>query len=224
VPGLDDARSLLMKRVALAQIGFLVLAVAAVFSFGAAAQDGEARRVCTPLCALKPSYAGLNRTAPDFELNALGGKRVKLSSYRGRVVILNFWTKTCKPCMEEMPALARLAKSLSGRKDLALITISTDESLEDAKATLNAVLGENPSFEVLLDPEGEVVREKYGTKLYPETWFIDTEGVIRARFDGPREWDSPLVVNFAESLVLPGVCGIEYDAGKSHGPTWFCDQ
>ncbi|MDX2050812.1 MAG: TlpA disulfide reductase family protein [Polyangiaceae bacterium] len=213
-----------MKLATLVQVGFLGLAVVAVYSFGAAAQDGEQRRVCTPLCAMKPSYAGLNRTAPDFELPALGGKRVKLSSYRGRVVILNFWTKNCKPCMEEMPALARLAKSVSGRKDLALVTVSTDESLADAEATLKSVLGEKPGFEVLIDPESAVVREKYGTKLYPETWFIDTNGVIRARFDGPREWDSPLVVNFAESLTLPGVCGIEYVSGKPVGPSWLCEQ
>lgn len=213
-----------MKLATLTQLGFVVLAILAVVSFGGAAEDGEKRRVCTPLCGMKPSYAGFNRTAPDFELSALGGKKVRLSSLRGKVVIINFWTKTCKPCMEEMPALARLAKLLSNRTDIVLVTVSTDESLEDARATLAGVLSEKPSFEVLVDPDAEVVSKKYGTKLYPETWFIDPSGVIRARFDGPREWDSPLVVNFAESLLVPGACEIEYAAGKSQGPQFLCEQ
>lgn len=213
-----------MKLATLAQIGFVALASVALFSFASAAQDGEGRRVCTPLCAMKPNYAGLNRTAPDFELAALGSTKLRLASLRGKVVILNFWTKTCKPCMEEMPALARLAKLLSGRKDIVLVTVNTDESLADAEATLRGVLNEKPGFEVLNDPESDVVLAKFGTKLYPETWFIDPAGVIRARFDGPREWDSPLVVNFAESLALPGACPLEFALGAPKGPTWLCDR
>jgi len=53
---------------------------------------------------------------------------------------------------------------------------------------------------VLLDPDAEIVTEKFGTKLFPETWFIDADGVIRARFDGERDWASPLVIDLAEGL------------------------
>jgi peroxiredoxin len=202
---------------------FVLIAALAVVAFAATARDGEQRRVCTPLCAMGPNYSGVNRLAPDFELPSTRGTKLKLSDYRGKVVILNFWTKTCKPCLEEMPALARLAKLLKGREKVVLLTISTDESVEDARATLASVLSEEPAFEVLVDAESQVVGGKFGTKLYPETWFIDPKGIIRARFDGPRQWDSSLVVSLAESLLLPGSCPIEYSDKGPSGPLELCE-
>src|SRR5690606_34830923 len=95
----------------IAQLGFIVLASLGVYGFVAAASDGESRRACAALCALRPNYAGNNRLAPDFELPELKGGKVRLSSFRGKTVIVNFWTKTCQPCLEEMPSLANLAKA-----------------------------------------------------------------------------------------------------------------
>ena len=203
----------------IAQTVVAVLAVFAVYGFVATAQDGERRRGCTALCALKPNYAARNRLAPDFELPDLDGKRVKFSSYRGKTVVLNFWTKTCRPCLEEMPSLAGLAKAMRPHKDLAFVTITTDESAADARDTLKAVLGgaEIP-FVVLVDSESKVVREKFGTKLFPETWFIDKQGVIRVRFDGPREWDGPLPIDLAQSLSAPIPCEVTYSNGEARGP------
>lgn len=182
------------------QVGFIAFAAAGVYGFVSAARDGESRRACSALCALRPNYAARNRLAPDFELPALGGGKIRLSSYRGKTVILNFWTKTCRPCLEEMPSVAALAKALRDHPDVALLTVSTDDSLEDARDTMRSVLGGDPPFPVLLDPDSTVVTDKYGTKLYPETWFIDPRGVIRARFDGGRDWASALTVDLAESL------------------------
>jgi hypothetical protein len=68
-----------------------------------------------------------------------------------------------------------------------------------------------------MDPDGKVVRESYGTKLFPETWFIDVGGVIRARVDGPRSWDEPLSVAFAESLKDPLTCNIEFRGARPIG-------
>ena len=78
--------------------------------------------------------------------------------------------------------------------------------------------GNDPPFEVLIDAESSVVRDKYGTKLFPETWFIDPQGVIRARFDGGRSWASPLTIDLAESLNNPLQCTVTFEAGKAHGP------
>jgi peroxiredoxin len=190
-----------------------------VYGFVSTAKDGELRRSCTSLCALRPEYAARNRTAPDFELPSINGGKVKLSSFRGKTVILNFWTKTCRPCLEEMPSIADLAKALRAHPNVALVTITTDESASDARDTMKSVLGGgDPPFEVLVDAENEVVRELYGTKLFPETWFIDGQGVIRARFDGGRSWASPLTVDLALSLSNPLACGITFDGGKPQGP------
>lgn len=190
------------------QLGFIALATLGMYSFVTSAKDGETYRVCTPICSLAPDYANNNRMAPDFALPSLDGRMVKLSDFRGKVVIVNFWTKTCQPCLKEMPSLSDLGKVLARRDDIVLLTVTTDESAEDASATLQSVLGERAPFITLVDPESDVVRGMFGTKLYPETWFIDPDGVIRARIDGPRDWHkmAPLSIKFSETISSPISC------------------
>jgi peroxiredoxin len=208
-----------VKVAQVAQIAFIVGASFFVYGFVAMAKDGETRRLCASTCAMKPNYAAQNRRAPDFELPNLSGKTVRLSDYRGKVVILNFWSKSCPPCLEEMPSLASLGHSLEGRTDVALLTITTDESAEDAQKTLLSLLGKDAPFEVLVDSEGAVVGDKFGTKLYPETWFIDAEGVIRARVDGARDWSTALALEFAESMSGTLSCDITVTHGQPQGPS-----
>ncbi len=180
--------------------------------------------MCAPVCELRPDYANVNRRAPDFELPKLGGGTGRLSDYRGKVVIMNYWTKTCKPCLDELPSLATLAAALRQRDDMVLITVSTDESLEDVDATLRSILAGAPEFPVFLDRGAAVVTGKYGTRLYPETWFIDPDGIIRARVDGSRDWAGPLPMDLAESLATPLACPIRVDRGRPEGSwAWLCD-
>jgi peroxiredoxin len=192
---------------------FVVLAALGVYSFVSAAKEGEARRLCSAVCSISPDYAGRNRTAPDFELPTIDGNKVRLSDYRGKVVILNFWSKTCKPCIEEMPSLNDLGTILRERDDIVLLTVTTDESSEDATGTLQSILRSKGNFVTMVDPGGEVVAGKFGSKLYPETWFIDARGVIRARIDGPRDWLglAPLAIDFAKTLLSPLACDVEFD-------------
>jgi len=208
-----------MRFASAAQLLVIALSGVAVYSFVAAARDGERRRQCTTLCHLAPDYAARNRLAPDFELPSLEGRKVKLSEFRGKTVILNFWTKTCRPCLEEMPSIADLSRSLKREHpDIVVVTVTTDDSAEDARGTLQSVLGPETPFVTLVDSEGDVVNGRYGTKLYPETWFIDKNGVIRARFDGPRDWSSPLAVDFASSLSEPSSCPVEFGQRGASGP------
>ena len=203
----------------IAQFTCIGLAAAGVYSFVSAAKDGETRRACTPLCAMHPDYAARNRLAPDFELPKVGGGTVRLADYRGKIVILNFWTKTCRPCLEEMPSIASLGKALAPHPDIVLLTVSTDETLEDARETMKSVLGgADAPFVVMLDPESKVVRQKFGTKLYPETWFIDRNGVIRARIDGGRDWSPALTIDLAHSFDAPLQCGVQYRERRAEGP------
>ncbi len=206
------------------QMGFVVLAAAGVYSFVASAKEGEIRRVCTSICSLAPDYADRDRLAPDFELPDLAGNKVRLSDYRGKVVIVNFWTKTCQPCLNEMPSLSDLAKVLEKHKDIVLLTITTDESAADAAQTLQSVLGERAPFVTLVDSESSIVRDKFGTKLYPETWFIDPRGVIRARIDGPRDWHkmAPLAIEFAETISGPLSCPVTFRQREAQGG--LCDD
>jgi peroxiredoxin len=214
----------------LAQAGQLIIAVAAavgVFSFVRTAQDGELRRTCSSLCEIRPQYAAQNRIAPDFELERVTGGRVRLSDYqkRGRVVVLNFWTKTCQPCLEEMPSLAKFATTLKARQLGEFVSICTDDTREDVARTLAQVLPEGVTFDVLLDPDAKVVADVYGTKLYPETWFIDDSGLIRARVDGARDYTQPLFVDFVSTLLSKPTCSIEFSLGRPRGESaWLCAQ
>jgi peroxiredoxin len=194
-----------------AQVVFVLVAALFVYGFVAVTKEGESRRVCSTPCFLTPDYLAAERRAPDFSLKDMKGETVTLDSLRGKVVVLNFWTKTCGPCLEEMPELAELAKILRSRTDVAVVTITMDEGPKDVEPTLQTVLREPAPFAVLFDPDGDVIGGKYGTHLFPETWLIDKQGVIRARFDGAKDWTNPLIVDFIDGLSRGDYCDVKVD-------------
>ena len=97
----------------------------------------------------------------------------------------------------EMPSLISLAQILEEHDDIELVTVSTDGDWE----TVHSVVPEDTPMTVLLDPEREVVRGRFGTRLYPETWIIDPDGVIRLRIDGRRNWNDAIVLDVIESYL-----------------------
>ena len=208
-----------MNRSLLAQLAFIGIACVSVYSFVSAAQSDQTLTSCSAICQLKPTYANNNRTVPRFELPNMDGKMVSLDSYLGKgPVVLNFWTKTCKPCLEEMPALAEYAQLLADQ-GVPMVTICTDEGPDDIKDTLSVLFGDKrPPFEILFDPDTKIVEDKFGTTLYPETWFIDSRGTIRARFDGPRKWNSAVALEVIEVLDRPIGCPVAFNRGKPTGP------
>lgn len=212
-----DAKDGLQPFAPVLHLLFVVAAAVGVYSFVSVAKEAETRRRCAPTCLLRPNYAGYERKAPSFTLKDSKGNNVSLESYRGKVVVLNFWTKTCGPCMEEMPEIADLARILKPMGDVAVVTVSTDETGEEANQVLKAVLKEEAPFPILMDPDLKVVREKFGTSLYPETWIIDKDGMIRARFDGAREWSSATVVQLVEQIRNGGYCPAQAREGKFIG-------
>lgn len=206
-----------VKWTTIAQILFILVAAVAVYGFVHAAQNDQRSTGCKAMCALRPAYAGRNRLAPDFELPDMNGKPVRLSSFRGKTVFLNFWTKTCRPCLEEMPALAELGRISQSRKDFVVLTVSTDEGPDDVRDALKVALNGDPPFPVLFDPESKVVLDKYGTQLFPETWVIDPNGIIRARFDGARDWSNSLAIDVGEMVSRWGGCPVEIFKGQPRG-------
>ncbi|MFO0592105.1 MAG: TlpA disulfide reductase family protein [Polyangiaceae bacterium] len=206
-----------MKVGPIAQVAFIAAAAVTVYGFVRAAQNDQRYSACTAVCQMRPDYAARDRIAPDFELPDLDGKPVRLSQFRGKTVFLNFWTKTCRPCLEEMPSLLELGKVVQKRSDMVLLAVSTDENPADVKDTLKVVLNEEPSFRVLIDPDAKIVRDVFGTRLFPETWIIDGKGVIRARFDGARDWSEATVINIGEMVQRTGGCPVEFFKGAPRG-------
>ena len=124
-----------------------------------------------------------------------------------------------------MPELAELTKILRDRPDVTVVTVSVDDGPEDIKPTLQTVLRDEPPFVVLLDPGAQIVKGKFGTRLFPETWLVDKRGVIRARFDGAREWTNPLVINFIDSLRGGDFCAVKIDEKSLRGKAAkLCDE
>jgi len=182
------------------------------YMLASAFADGETRRRETPLRSLlgdaafetlargRPSdvhYLGNDRLVPDFELQDQDGRTFRMSEARGRVVVLNFWSVTCGPCIEEMPSLIDLSRILADRDDVELVTPSPDRTGDEVRTVIPA----GTPLRVLLDPERAVARGRFGTRMYPETWIIDRNGVIRLRVDGARPWSSAIAVDAIESFL-----------------------
>jgi peroxiredoxin len=175
---------------------FLAAAVAAGVSFGLAALDGEKRRDAQLVTLLRPEYVGDDRLAPDFTLQDHQGRAFRLSSLRGKVVVLHFWSRDCPPCIQEMsesiPAFDDLVRE---RSDVALVLVGT-ETWNDVAALVPPGI----RAPLLFDPDRRVVAGRYGTRLFPETWIIDPNGVIRARFDRTLDWGSAVFLQFVTSF------------------------
>ena len=139
---------------------------------------------------------GEGHPAPDFTLPVLDGQPVSLGSLRGRVVLLSFWATWCKPCEDEMPAMQRLHGVLGGA-DFELLAVSVDEGDEEVRAFRDRLA---LRFPILRDPGKEAARA-YQTFRFPESWLIDRNGVVAARYIGPREWDDPLYVERIRKLI-----------------------
>lgn len=112
--------------------------------------------------------------APDFTLNDINGKEVKLSDYKGKIVILNFWTVWCKYCKLEMPDFNELNKELEKDNEAVIITINVQESPETVK---NYLSSNNINLKVLLDQDGSVA-QAYGITGFPNTFIINKDGSL----------------------------------------------
>jgi len=190
----------------------LCLGAPLVFVFTRAVADGELRRHEAPLRAMlgdtafdalsrgektELHYLGDGLLAPDFALQDKDGHPWKLRDHRGKVVVMNFWTITCQPCVEEMPSLITLADIAKRRSDVEVVTVTSDKDWQ----SVAPLFPPTSKLKILFDPSRSVIQAKYGTKLYPETWIIDPQGVVRMRVDGPRDWGSALSLEAIESFL-----------------------
>ncbi len=139
-------------------------------------------------CGQRPKVAEVGKLAPDFTLMDRKGKTWNLSELKGQVVFVNFWATWCAPCRQEMPSMERLYRLLPADKFKMLAILSRDEpAFAD---TVAAKLG--VTFPILIDPDNKA-GQAYGLTGVPETYIIDKQGVLREKFLGPVQWDTPAV-------------------------------
>ncbi len=119
------------------------------------------------------------RAAKDFKLKDLSGTTHSLSQYKGKVVIVNFWATWCPPCVEEMPSLQALQRTLDPNQAV-ILTINSEDTAAKAKAFLKR---HKLDLAVLLDPEDDVGPE-WDVEAYPSSYLIDTRGRWRYSTEG----------------------------------------
>ena len=124
----------------------------------------------------------VGQIAPDFTLRSNQGDNKKLSEYRGKVVLINFWASWCGPCQQELPKLSEL-KNLHDEYDFELLAINIDE---EPKKALRLIKKLGLKFPVLFD-EGKQVSKAYDIDAMPMTIIIDRNGEIRYMHRGYKE-------------------------------------
>lgn len=159
---------------------------------------GQDRALVGMVATLNGQWVG--RLAPAVSLPDLDGQQHTLAEYRGQVVFLNFWGSFCVPCREEMPSMERLVRDYKDR-GMVMVAVSLDPEAAEARQFMETFMpGERSAMTVLHDPQGQS-SQQYGTELLPETYIIDREGRVVARFVNAYDWSRPEVRQLIEFLL-----------------------
>ncbi len=128
-------------------------------------------QILKTISSIPVGYQKDNR-APGFTLKDINGNEWKLSDFRGKIVMVNFWATWCDPCVKELPFFQAISDNQT------ILAINYKETGNKVRSELT---GKGYTFTVLLDPDGEV-STLYGftdQTSIPRTFFIDAEGIIK---------------------------------------------
>lgn len=128
---------------------------------------------------IQPDFSNVPQAgdpAPDFELATLSGETARLSDFRGRPVILNFWATWCAPCRLEMPELERAQAGFDADDGPIVLTVNQQDSAELVGEFFDEV---GLSLPALLDSKGEV-GTTYGAFFLPTTVIVGPDGTVAA--------------------------------------------
>jgi peroxiredoxin len=179
-----------------------VLASAAVASgmeTPGAATPGAAKPGVATRGLAAPRAAGsalVGRDAPDFTLKALDGSNLRLSEFRGQVVLVNFWARWANESRREMPALDRINATYE-RAGLVILGISIDEDLVRAHQFADSM---KVSYPVMFDTGSDVGRD-YQLGKMPMTILVDRSGVVRYSHVGFKRGDDRLYLDQIRELL-----------------------
>ena len=189
-------------RLALAALASAALALSVV----PASPLSPAQAASTALPLLKGelgdfSYFDGPKPVPPLSFEDGQGHALSLASFKGRVVLVNFWATWCAPCLREMPSLDRLEAALGG-KDFIVVDISLDRQ---GAAAVGPYFKEHEltHLGVYLDPKGAGFHAWNGSAV-PTSFVIDREGRGRGLLLGPAQWDSPEALALIRHFIAEG--------------------
>ncbi len=146
---------------------------------------------------LKPWAGG---PPPALALKDLDGGSHRLSDYRGKVILVNFWATWCGPCRDEMPSIQELKDKLAG-KPFVVLAVNLDEPESRIRKFLSQM--KKLDFTILLDPERKAARA-WGARILPATYIIGPDGKIRYSLVGEIDWGNEHVVSRIAELLPAG--------------------
>ena len=135
--------------------------------------------------ALEPASA---RATPPLVANTLAGNELRLTDFRGRVVLVNFWATWCAPCVAEMPSLSRLRDKL-GAARAEVIAVNFQENAARIEPFMRNL---GIAFPTIRDHDGSL-RKAWDVTIFPTTFVIAPNGRIAYVAVGEIDWDDPTV-------------------------------
>jgi len=127
----------------------------------------------------------VGQRAPDFELQTLDGVKVKLSDFRGKKVLVNFWATWCPPCRVEMPVMQKFYAEHKD-KDVVILSVNATKTELNTMIVQSFVDHWGLTFPVVLDADGQVGKT-YQIAAYPATYTVDEHGIIRKKHQGAMD-------------------------------------
>ncbi|MFD1031219.1 peroxiredoxin family protein [Metaplanococcus flavidus] len=190
-----------MKKIlGLSLVGILIILLAVgIVQRNAAEKQATDRLNEGSAVEFLPTDEGLAKgeTAPDFELTTLDGQTARLSDYKGKKVILNFWATWCPPCRAEMPDMQEYYEEQAEKENVEILAVNL--TTEDrGMDKINAFTEEfSLTFPIPMDTEGEI-GELYQAAAIPTSYMIDTEGRVQNKIVGPM--NKQMMEDFIENM------------------------
>lgn len=134
----------------------------------------------------------------DFSIFKNPQEKYSLSSFKDKIIIINFWASWCSPCVEEIPSLIRLVEKYKG--EIVLVAVSTDSNEADVSSFLKSFPGlNNPHIKIVLDSNNEISK-KYLISRMPESYIFSKNLKFQKKIVGSIDWFSNDANSFIETL------------------------
>jgi thiol-disulfide isomerase/thioredoxin len=151
-----------------------------------------------PLAEQTAAESALPAVLPDFTLGDLSGAPRSIRSWPGKSMIVNFWATWCAPCLEEMPSIERLRRSLDAQR-FAVVAVNVGEGPAKAGGFVEKMGLDG--FHVLLDREVKTSKA-WGARVLPATFIVAPDGSVRYSYFGALDWSRPDIRAAISRLIV----------------------